>query len=167
MKVNRYFLILILLLILLVGFLKLKNLRGDSFSQVVQVNDLNTKIHVSAPESVNDFKFSSGVTLVVDNLTDDLIKLYPPGEGIKIYIKSNNDWIEIRNLINYYPLSAEIPVPPKNTDSPGGSMFDVKPDILNANEKTTVRIVLIGQIYKNNLPTNQKVGAYTDVILFP
>jgi len=164
MAIIRFTTALLLSMMLLVGCSKSSRAEKDPFSEVIQVNDLNTKLRVYAPESVNDFKIKSGVTIVIDNLISDLIKLYPPGEGIKLFVKTNNGWMEIKDLMNYHPSSSEIGIAPPHDNLLGGSMFTVSPDI---SERTTVRIVLIGHIYHNGEPTNQKVGAYTDVTVSP
>jgi hypothetical protein len=164
MSIIRYTTIFLLSLMFLVGCSKSSSIEKDPFSEFIQVNDLNTKLRVYAPESVNDFKITSGVTIVIDNLTNDLIKLYPPGEGIKLFVKTNNGWREIKDLMYTYPPSSEIGIAPPHDNLPGGSMFSVSPDV---SERTTVRIVLIGHIYQNGEPTNQKVGAYTDVTVSP
>lgn len=164
MAIKRYTTALLLCTMLLVSCSKSSSEKRDSFAEVIKVNDLNTKLRVYAPESVNDFKIKSGVTIVIDNLTNDLIKLYPPAEGIKLFVKSNNGWMEIKNLMNYHPSSSEIGIAPPHDNLPGGSMFSVSPDV---SERTTVRIVLIGHIYQNGEPTNSKVGAYTDVTVSP
>ena len=88
--------------------------------------------------------------------------------GARLFILENDQWIEIPNSMGYDYLESDIFVYMPYADNPfnlGAPV--VVPKLPDTKQTSTVRIILVGSIYRDGQVTNEKVASYVDVDLKP
>jgi hypothetical protein len=145
-----------------------------AFSTLVPVRDMNKSFVVSLdPFSKNTLKNDAFLYLQIVNKSDQEM-WFPIDGGIKIYryISSTNSWEQVINNANYYGNGHEIDngelLFPENSKvgMDSGPIVCV-PKINNLNQSVMIRIVVLGEIFKDNQRTGVPVGAYVDVKISP
>lgn len=102
--------------------------------------------------------------ILVANISDGPI-WFANDLGIKIYQfdRVSAKWKEVQNNTEYSGVS--VVVEPKGMKTPniyGTSLVPVLPE---TNKDRTVRVVVMGKIYRYGSPTDESVGAWIDVTL--
>lgn len=109
------------------------------------------------------------ITLLIENHSNDQIWFLAPGYGARIFVysESSGAWVEIGDRIVSASESEDILVP-KGQGINYGAIVSVGPSFTpDTRRPVTVRIVVIGEIYRDGRRTGEKVGAYIDVTLQP
>jgi hypothetical protein len=128
----------------------------------VQVIDVNSRIRISAPGSINTFKINDLVALDIQNYSNKQIQF--ASSDIHIFQNIGNVWNEIKN--NFYDPRPLRVVGPKSPDDPG-ALVVISPILINQGMPITLHIAIVGTVYKNDKPTSIKTGAYIDLTLYP
>jgi hypothetical protein len=165
------------ILIVLISFLVacssiLNNPKEKSFAEIVPIplNEMNSVLTLSIPvmeKGVYVPKQGDILTLALNNHSKDII-VFPSDYGINLY-QYNNDvknWIEIKNLGNYVP-EGNRQISPRGGENLGQILIGALPDLPWESNPVEIRVVVIGTVSKDNKPTSEQVGAYTDVTLQP
>lgn len=123
---------------------------------------LNRKsaITVSVPPELNTYKLNDFVTIVVQNNSNYEIAFLPQ-DGITLFMKSGDRWINIENLIPN-SLDRKIILSPQSQTENSSMTVDVVPKASDINS-VIIRIWVVGK-YQS---TSQKVEGYVDVTLYP
>lgn len=126
--------------------------------------EMNRQFHLDAPLGWNDFKIGESVVLRVDVVSDNQIT-FRSDYGARVFILENQQWVEISNLMEY-PEGSFILSPSKGDPSmhAAASLF---PDLPDTKKAVTIRIVLIGNIYRNGETTDERTGTFIDFKLRP
>jgi hypothetical protein len=129
--------------------------------------EMNSKIRFWDPKIENEpFKIGDPVFLTLENLTTDKV-VFPSDYGIKIYnFGDTGGWTEIPNTGIYGPKGSP-QVSPKETDMPGITAIPLLPALTSKGKPIVIRVVVVGTVYHDNVPTDEQVGAYVDVTLQP
>jgi hypothetical protein len=127
------------------------------------LEELNTRVKLIAPRGWNSYKLGDVVSIAIQVTSEDAISF--SYADIKLYFINGGIWTEIDNLFVYqgeYIVVQPLEGNPFNTADLG-----ILPDIQNYEDSTTLRIILIGNIIRNNQVTDDITGAYIDVVLNP
>lgn len=124
---------------------------------------MNTRVLLTTPSSVNTFQVNDGIYVYVNNISTDQV-IFKYDFGNRIFIYKDNEWIEVKDITEN-PEGYEILSPSGGNAFKFGSI-SVMPIIQNIkNEPILVRIILIGNIYKDGTITDEIVASYIDVNL--
>jgi hypothetical protein len=126
--------------------------------------EFNTKVRLSAPAGWNTFKTDDEIVLTVEVVSTNPV-IFPNDYGARLFLWNNGQWLEIDDeMINP---EGEIIVSPANNDPRKLGAAGVYPVLPDPNKPAWVRIILIGNVYRNNEATDERVAAYIDVHLTP
>lgn len=143
--------------------------KDKSFSEFnsVPLDEMNQKIRffIIKDDGQDKFRIGDSATLGLENKSRDRV-VFPSDYGIRIYTYEQNiaKWTEVRNKDNYFP-PGNTQISPKGTDTPGIIVVTFFPDIPMTWEAVELRVVIIGTVYEDNIPTDEEVGAYIDITL--
>jgi hypothetical protein len=155
-------------LFLLTGCSIIKSSKQEAaFKELFPNIEMNSKIRFWDPKTANElFKIGDSVDLTLENLTTDKI-IFPSDYGIKIFTLNNSvNWTEISNRAHYFP-PGNPQVSPKGEGMPGIIGIGCYPELTNEGKPIVIRVAVVGTVYHDNVPTNERVGAFVDVTLQP
>lgn len=130
----------------------------------IPVEDLNSQVSVFAPKGWNTFKVNEPIELEI-YVTGSEKVIFPPDFGVKTFLYDNGEWIEVVETVPITYPPGDVILPPSNGNpfmAGGARSF---PILLDASDPTLLRIFVFGYIYRDGKATDEKVGAYVDVIL--
>lgn len=138
----------------------------ENFPDVdIPLDHLNSQVFVTAPKGWNTFKTGDPITVEVYVTGKDEI-IFPPDFGVKVFSYEHNEWMRVETVPITSP-SHSIVLPPSNGDSPVTGETMVSPILSDESRTRLLRIFVSGNIYRNGVVTEEKIGAYVDVILRP
>lgn len=133
----------------------------------VSSEEMNKEFQLSVPFSLNKFKIGGEVFLEVKVISTNQVA-FERDFGARLFILENDQWIEIPNLMRYDYLESDIFVyMPYADDSFNLGATVVVPKLPDTKQATTVRIILVGSIYRDGQATIEKVASFVDVYLKP
>ncbi len=89
------------------------------------------------------------------------------GTASLIYLESEGKWVELKDRAIYLSDSEEV-LAPKSKGEWWFTIVSVDPILPpDIQPPVTVRVVVIGRIYRDGKPTDEEVGTYLDVTLPP
>jgi hypothetical protein len=159
-----------------------KPITSDSqFMQYIPTNDINDKIKILQPPTYGYDTTNQCVDLLVINNSSDLIR-FPIGYGIRLFIYNSEkkEWTEIRNRQEYSvsvngmdPESSKkvietqggLPLRPNQDVNGYHREISYCPDLDGYQYPVTIRSLIVGTIFQDNKPTNNKVAAYYDLTI--
>ena len=100
-------------------------------------------------------------------LTSDTSVVFPSGFNIHLYWfdTEQNKWVEEKNGVQYYPLDAKYYLGKNDPEKEYEDMIIVVDPMIGT--KRLVRIVVYGNVYKNEIETEECTGAFVDFEFFP
>jgi len=125
---------------------------------------MNTKVQLSAPDGWNKFKTGDNVSLVVKDISSDQI-LFKSDYGDRLFIYEDNNWKEIRDGTDY-PEGSIILNPFANDPFKNGATI-IWPQLPDTSKPVALRIILVGNVYRNGQMTDEVTAGYIDVNLKP
>jgi len=165
MRKNRIATKIIVCLFLLISISCKRETTPEEFPNVgVPLEELNKKIELLAPYGLNTFRTRDVVGLSVRIIGDEPIA-FTHDYGARLFIPQNGEWEEVRNF-GTYPRGIII-VPPWDNNPRNEGAAGVGPELPDPEKPVLLRIVLIGNVYRNEQVTDERVGAYIDVELKP
>ncbi len=142
-------------------FQTLNELPGYEIDQ----KNINSQIVIYAPDGWNSFKIGEPISFAVDVICDDPI-IFSRNYNIAVYQKEESNWVELDNVPEIRN-DGEILLYPRSESPFNNGAASIIPIIEDQTKPVKLRVVVIGHLYKNGEKTNQLVGAYTDVNLYP
>jgi hypothetical protein len=138
----------------------------EEFATIVPIDDLNKSLQLKVYGNEQTFSFGSDIPLLVYNKSSHRI-LFGENSRIKLFVLHGDEWLEVENEILY---TGSTLLSPQGTPLLDLSNTWVKPafdkDIVESDKKETLlRIVMIGEVMKNDVQTGELVGAYVDVYI--
>lgn len=133
----------------------------------VSIHEMNKEFQLSVPVALNTFKIGGEVFLEVKVISTNQVA-FERDFGARLFILENDQWTEIPNSMGYDYLESDIFVYMPYADNPfnlGATV--VVPKLPDTKQTSTVRIILVGSIYRDGQVTNEKVASYVDVDLKP
>ena len=176
------------LLILFLFVLILISCRAEesesSFREYLPTNCVNNEIQLSIPSNPDQLQDSSEeINLDLSNHSEDLIR-FPIDYGIQLYVYNSqlHDWEKIKNsttysygIINIDEKSAieqieregGIPLYPKGSPfgKPSNTTVFAVPVIRDRQLPIKIRVLVVGTIFRDDQPTDEKVAAYYDILI--
>lgn len=130
----------------------------------IPVDELNSQVSVFAPKGWNTFKINDPIELEIYVTGNEKI-IFPPDFGIKTFLYDNGEWIEVVETVPITYPPGDVILPPSNGNPFMTGVARSFPILSDASEPTLLRIFVFGHIYRDGKATDEKVGAYVDVIL--
>lgn len=127
-------------------------------------DELNTRLELSTPLGWNTFRTRDMIGIVVKNMSQEDI-FFTRDFGALIFLYQNNEWVKVSNIVTYPDRSFILP--PWNGNNLNFHVADVSPDLREINKAVTIRVFLIGNIYRDGAVTEEKVVSYIDIRLRP
>jgi hypothetical protein len=108
------------------------------------------------------------ITFILENRSNERLWFPSPGYGAQIFVysKPTGEWQKVKDLSIYMSESENILVP-KGEGINWRDWVGVTPDLSDTSGAVTVRVVVIGKVYRDGSPTDEKMGTYIDVKLKP
>lgn len=154
--------LLLMLFLLLLMACTPKQLPGVDVIDI-PTEELNTKISLSAPEGWNNFKIGGTITLTIINKSDDNM-MFDPYYGARVFVYENGTWTEISDQLISLNTENIILEPFKYNSSATGTT-SILPKINSKARRLTIRIYIIGYLYKDNIKTDERTSSFIDIVL--
>jgi hypothetical protein len=141
--------------------------KEDTFLKMLAGNcTMNSEIQFLPVQA--GFMNKDDIWLDIKNNSQEPI-IFPPDANVKLltFNADTEQWVEIENEMNY--IASPEPyfiIRPSSDGLPIPSSFSVLP-VLEGNSSIELRVVVTGNIYKNNLPSNDCVSAFIDINVLP
>jgi len=166
MKLRFAYLVSVSLLLFLVTACKAKpTIPTDAMPDIgIPAEEMNTKMEITAPDGWNTNKIGDHIGLNVGVISEDQIS-FPPDYGARMFIFQNGQWNEVANFMTYP--GGSIVVSPRNGNYLNDEATDVLPILSDVKTPVTLRIILVGSIYRDGKVTAEKTAGYIDVNLTP
>jgi hypothetical protein len=129
----------------------------------VPESEINSQIRLSAPEGWNNYKSGDAITLLIEVIGKNQV-IFPNDYGARVFIPSNHEWVEVKNSMRYPDNKYLLSFSNDRTKHGSTSVLPVLPDL---NKSTTVRIFIIGNIYRDGKVTEERTAGFIDVDLRP
>ena len=129
----------------------------------VPPESLNTDVRLWAPEGLNTFKINEAIGLAVEVVGSEQV-IFPRDFGNRMFLNEGGEWVEVENIPTdwgegYFVLS------PSRGDPKEWADTRVFPWFKELDRLVLLRVFVIGQVYRQGAATEDRVGAYVDVIL--
>jgi hypothetical protein len=158
-------------LIILLAFLILFTNSCNPSSSTLKLPDLNfsdiemnQRFILEAPKGLNTFKIGEIISLIVDVKSNDQIA-FENDYGARIFLLEDTGWVEIPNHVKY-PVGQILLSESKGDPFQKGEA-DIVPKLEDETNSVTLRIILIGNIYRDGKITKDQTAAYIDIELEP
>ena len=140
---------------------------GDNaFKNLYPNCEMNSTIQFLPIEG--DHRSGALINLNIRNTSKDSV-IFPDDFNVKIlYFDSNDqDWVEIKNNLHSVPSSDPYSIlEPANSGLKSYSVVLIIPS-LSGNVIIDARVVIIGNVYRENAKANECVGAFIDIQILP
>lgn len=171
-KIIRLFILLSLLISMVACSNKANRQKEDSFSKLlpISMSDMNDDIKLSLPGlggGIDRLNIDEFITLELNNQTNEVV-VFPADYGLKMYLYNYEDekWIKVKNLAEYNP-EGNPQVFPIGDSNLSKILISALPGLDTISDPIDLRVVVIGTIYHEGIPTDKQVGAYIDITLQP
>jgi hypothetical protein len=160
-------------LMLLIAMLVLTSCRTklpDGLSDIgVPMREINSRLHLwiyGAGDSIYKIKNNESMLVGVDVKTKDHIA-FARDYGVRLFLKEDNKWIEIKNETTYDISLPEMVIIPAEGYLVKDGAAGVTPYYPSLKKETLLRIVIVGKVVQNGKVTEEKTAAFIDVYLEP
>ena len=141
----------------------------EKFQTIFPETDMNKSFRIRVNSNEKNFPMDSKIQLLINNESSNFISFPSDESHIKLLMDHENEWVEVKNGMTY---SGLLILSPKGTPLLDFGTTRVKPildDFVFSGDKQDklIRIVMIGEIMKDDQPTGKLVGAYVDVNMSP
>ena len=158
-----------MLLIALVGCAKKTTFPENGMPAIgVPIADMNTKLQILSPAGFNNtYKNNDPLSLIVKVVTDDQVA-FTPDFGARMFIYQNEKWEEVKNTEEYSQDMSQYTIYSNAKDNPFEDGDPILcPSISNLPKTAPLRVIIIGNIYKDGKVTDTKTAGYIDLVLKP
>jgi hypothetical protein len=131
----------------------------------ISASEINSRLRLTAPDSINTHKPEDTITLTVEVISEDQV-VFPNDFGARMFIYDGSKWLEVKNFMGY-PSDATFLLSKTADPLHRQLIASVSPILPDPSKATTVRIFLIGNIYRNGNATNEKTAGYIDFNIIP
>lgn len=130
----------------------------------VSLDDANTQMELMAPEGWNTFKPGEHIVLAIKVISNNHIAVDCNLPSVYLYL--DQKWAEIDDLSTCIGETTQI-IPPTKDDYFSMGSVDILPDLPDPSQAVTLRILVIGNIVRDGVITDEQTTAYIDVELTP
>ncbi len=133
--------------------------------QSIPSENINTYLKIYTPIGWNDFRVGSPIAIEIINISDETISA-TLDFSIQCFTYSDSKWnllpkVPVERNEGYLIMRPSIDIP---QDALASVIF---PIIKNADVPIDLRVLVTGNIFRDGKPTDMRVGAFTDVTLYP
>ncbi len=134
------------------------------FTEMYKDCSMNEYLLLTATEA--SYRSGEDMVLFLESTSDSSV-IFPADQNIQILSFNNdiNKWMEEQNNADYLPVDAKYIVGKNDPKLEYDSM--IVPINPRVDAKTSLRVVLYGHIYENELETKKCSGAFTDIVVIP
>ena len=139
------------------------------FDEILQTSDVNNSMRLELMDYVPVPKIDDAIHLSVTNYSRAIIgsKRFDWGLRIFYFDEMSQSWFELENKVEFVPPDAERLIWPEWRKLPISDAVAIWPKLEKTYRTMEVRAMVVGYIYKNDTPTDRKVGAYMDILWEP
>jgi hypothetical protein len=127
--------------------------------------NINTYVKIFAPKGWNEFIIGDPIAVVVDVIGKEIL-VFPADFNIQCFTYTDSKWSEIEKE-QIQRLNGKIIMFPSKGKPELIRSALIFPKINDQVDPLKLRVVIVGHIYIDGKSTDQLVGAYTDVKLYP
>jgi hypothetical protein len=124
----------------------------------------NNFLEVTAPDGWNSFTTTKIITLMIRNISDHEVFM-AKDFGIRIFMFTSDQWVEIKNKSVYIGDDTIILEPTKEFDPLKVKVTSLLPDLPNSGTITFLRIFIVGRLLSNGI--EKEISSYIDLTLKP
>jgi hypothetical protein len=135
----------------------------ENFSKLVPLTDMNESLQLAVDTDRPAFQ-PGEIGLVIHNQSPYFLSFDSETHIRLLGSRDRMHWEEVNNALTY---SGEMQLSPKGTILLDIDYTVVKPILDQSNSDILLRVVLVGEIMKDDTPTGEEVGAFVDVVLQP
>jgi hypothetical protein len=163
---KRYFTLFLCMGLLLIfsAACKDQSLPAEGPDIGIPAEEMNTKVQLSVPDGWNTFKIGDIVGIAVKVSSNDQVA-FAQDYGARMFLYRNEEWVEIPNIM-HYP-EGHIILSPAGNDPFKEGEAGVDPILPDEKQPATIRIYLVGHIYRDGQITPEVTASYIDVELEP
>lgn len=134
----------------------------------IPAEEMNLRLQIISPKGYqNTLKNNDDLALVVSVISDDNVA-FKPDFGARIFIYQDNQWVELKNKMDYsVDMSLDRILSPYKKDPLQQATIVMVPFKQGLNKTVPMRVILIGNLVKNNQPSEIKTAGYIDLELNP
>jgi len=130
----------------------------------IPAEEINKRIKLIAPQEWNTFKTGEVIGISVEVISEDQIA-FQHDYDVLIFALKDREWVEVPNLMNYPEGYVLLSKPNGEPFKRGDARVDpILPDL---DKNVTVRIIIVGNIYRDGQITEDQTAAYIDLELKP
>jgi hypothetical protein len=141
--------------------------RDMAFDLIFAHEDTNNSIQLSVWKNYQFFKLGTTIDLAVKNLSNEII-VFPPNYNVRIfhYSEDEKQWMVVEDSIESpsEPLRA---LAPQGSDKPNVGDVIFHPNLETHGSQITIRVTVTGNVVRDDIITDEQVGAYIDIVLHP
>lgn len=130
----------------------------------VPITEINSRISLSTPRAINTFKIGDEIAIAVEVLSADKIA-FKHDYGARIFMHDGSEWKEVKNYMGY--TQGDIVLETRSTNPLNIGAAIIYPYLPNQTKAVTLRVFIIGNIYKNGEITPEETAGFLDVNLKP
>jgi len=164
--IRKGFLVICILLFTVLGCSESKNdstiAEETAFLATLSTADVNQSLQLSTEGNSKSYSLGSKIDLIINNLSSFSIVM-DETTPIKLLTTQDHKWIEVENEITY---SGEQVLSPKGTPLLDLGFFPIQTTI-EGDKELVLRVVVTGEIMKDNIRTGDLAVAYIDINLTP
>lgn len=165
---HKYFGLVVILSLCVLSLVSCQHERDVAFASLIPVNHPNKEVTLSLFTNPDNIHPDSSIHLLLENRSQNYIS-FPTDFGLRIfaYLDEEMVWVEVENSITYLPPDKPIVLASKGEVPFNQTVLRVWPVMINAVDAAYLRIMVSGNVLKENGPTDQQVAAFIEVELKP
>ena len=137
-----------------------------AFNKIIPLDGMNSKLKFIPLDSKDDpYRIGKSISIGLKNLSESKI-IFPSDYGLQLFINNDGQWKKVDNLGQYIP-EGNTQISPMSPDTPGQTAIGFYPDLKNQGQPIQIRVVIQGILYEGETSTDEKAGAYIDIMLQP
>jgi hypothetical protein len=133
----------------------------------IPLQNMNDKFRIWPMEGNGPFKIGTAIDMIVSVSGSEPV-VFKPDYGLRIFLYEDNRWLEIDNLVNYEHVDNDsILLFPANGNAWKEGIAAVYPKFNQPKRAAFVRIISIGNVYREGHVTDEKTASFFDVKFIP
>ena len=130
----------------------------------IPLENYNQQFLITAPDGLNTFKIGEIIGFVVEVIVDNPIAFESDLSAV-ILVLQDGKWVAVPNLMKY-PEGYYLLMPAKGDPFKWGDA-SIDPILPNTDKPAQLRVILVGNVVKDEEITDEQVAGYIDIELHP
>jgi hypothetical protein len=128
--------------------------------------EMNSEVGALTPDRWNTYTINDRVALEVEVVGSEQV-IFPSDFGARVFANVDDQWVEVNLLPPARPRQGQFLLSPSQGDPSEPAEAIVYPILQQTDRPVLIRVIVIGNIYRDGLATDRQVAAYADVTLRP